>query len=768
MLENLQGIGPKTINMLNNMGIYSIKDLLYYFPYRYDILKRSDISNLSSRDKVVTSGVIDGQPTMIFITESFKKIIFRINTGSGILNITIYNKNNLYKELSLGKVVTIIGVYDRSKNTVIASNVRFEELPVSPKIDPVYRTHNVMTKKGFVKILKSGIDWAYNNNNISVDNEVSRAMQGSLPDFIIDKYNFLSTLKAISEVHFPSDITMLKRARKRLKYEELFNYLLKNKYAAKRIREGKKFIKRKDISKDIYAFIEKNSLNFSASQKACIKDIFDDFAKNSRMYRMIMGNKYSGKFDCMMMGCFYNYLSGHKSIILTNSDKDSEYVYERINDLSKLMGIKLGIIEKKNNGNEVIAVGNEEINVDGNVGACDVDLFGELREEDISKKDGLSNDDNACVKNDNYKSGDDKDTGEDLFGDYDVVICNGNIDFGDMSKSDMGLCIIYNGDRTLNNFKLIKIFMDSKTDILCVSDFAISEKRDALLYEGMDISRVLMSNGSQSVSVKTKIYKRKDREMVFENIDTCLERGCSAIVVTSKSGSDEDDSWLGDSEEIGDDVKPFIDDLNERFCDEDILMVCDEGGKEEVLDVFERFRRGDASILCLDSEQFDLVDGMDIVNDVLYNKIVGTVIIDGGEEFSLSRLDNYRCMMQGYVSNSVNICDTKMEINNDANSVNGIADENGKRYINFDIIVNDSERDMRILEEQVSGFVISDYDFMYKGSERFDWFKRGDGGMFICNVKKDFNMMGRVKDDADKYFELFLDNLGWFEKVVRG
>ena len=235
MLENLQGIGPKTINMLNMMGIYNVLDLLRYYPCRYDILKRSDISNLRSRDRVVTSGVIDGQPTMIFITEKFRKIIFRVNTGSGILNITVYNRNSLYKDLAQGKVVTVIGIYDRSKNTVIASSVRFEELPVSPKIDSVYRLYNVMSKKGFEKVLKSGMDFILNDSDMDVDGdinrdidkdgerdvdrELARVLQGSLPDFIIDRYNFLSVRKAIAEVHHPSDITMLKRARKRLKYE---------------------------------------------------------------------------------------------------------------------------------------------------------------------------------------------------------------------------------------------------------------------------------------------------------------------------------------------------------------------------------------------------------------------------------------------------------------------------------------------------------------------------------------------------------------------
>ena len=91
-----------------------------------------------------------------------------------------------------------------------------------------------------------------------------------------------------------------------------------------------------------------------------------------------------------------------------------------------------------------------------------------------------------------------------------------------------------------------------------------------------------------------------------------------------------------------------------------------------------------------------------------------------------------------------------------------------KKSMIFDIILNDNDKDLKFFEDVTNGFVISDYDFMYKGNEKFDWFRRGDGGMVICNVKRDFNMMERVKDDVDKYFELFLDNSAWSEKVLRG
>lgn len=944
MLENLQGIGPKTINMLNMMGIYNVLDLLRYYPCRYDILKRSDISNLRSRDRVVTSGVIDGQPTMIFITEKFRKIIFRVNTGSGILNITVYNRNSLYKDLAQGKVVTVIGIYDRSKNTVIASSVRFEELPVSPKIDSVYRLYNVMSKKGFEKVLKSGMDFILNDSDMDVDGdinrdidkdgdrdvdrELARMLQGSLPDFIIDRYNFLPVRKAIAEVHHPSDITMLKRARKRLKYEEMFNYLIRNRYLAKRIREGKRYIKRRDFSKDVYGFIEKAGIVLSTSQRECIGEILGDFNRTGRMYRMIMGDRFSGKFLCGMMGCYFNFLAGHKCVILAGSDRECEYVMGRIGEIGEKMGMRIGVrggmererdrernmkgdrdrnlvsasdrtndrdrtsVSDRDNkvGSEIDGVYNG--GVDGLIGEemgygaggsksdIDYDLLGELRGDDSGRTRNSVKDQNGgfigeAIYNKERKmvngDADGAPTGAseaDFWGDFDVVICNWNLLRADMSKSDVGLCVVYSGARGLMDFGALRIFMDCKADILCISDVAISEKRDGLLYEGLDVSRVSAGDGMRPVSVDVRVCKGKDRDAVLRDMEACLDRGRSVVVVQSErggsgnevgdgdviegvlrgvSGSEMEEmesgfgealqEWFGarsegdmDGDADGDKYRNLGSDRN---SDRVVLQTGNDSDKEILLREIGEFISGKARILLISSEEFDWLDSRGMVENIICDGNMGMLVIDGGEEYSLARLHGYRCMMAGddgklkrdwngngkminkeamgeEIKNGIkngnnrinkevnkeiknekngsnlertgtnleNKIEEKIEIRNFYNRESDLIEEKGindldkaskeKRNMIFDIILNDNEKDLEFFENVMNGFVISDYDFMYKGNEEFDWVRRGAGGMFICNVKKDFNMMGRVKDDVDKYFELFLDNSTWSEKVLRG
>ena len=136
-LEQIEGIGPKTKELLEKLQIYTIEDLINHYPYRYEVLKKSNLQELKDGDKIVIDGLIEGQPTIIYLSPKLKKIILRINTGQNILNITIYNKIYLMDNLKSGKFITIIGKYDKIKNTIIASDVRLERLPTVPRIESI-------------------------------------------------------------------------------------------------------------------------------------------------------------------------------------------------------------------------------------------------------------------------------------------------------------------------------------------------------------------------------------------------------------------------------------------------------------------------------------------------------------------------------------------------------------------------------------------------------------------------------------------------------
>ena len=314
-LENIEGVGPKTKELLNKIKIYSVSDLLYYYPYRYDIIKRSDLSNLDDGDKIIIDGVIEGQPTIIYINKNLKKIIFRISNKIAVLNVTLYNKTYLYQDLKFGKEVTIIGKYNKLKNTIIATDIRFGLLPPTAKIEPIYYTTSGLSVKQISKFITSIL---YDDYEV-VD---------LVPRYLNEKYNLLSKKIAIQNIHNPVDILVLKKARQKIKYEELFMYVLKLNYLKRKISNDANAIERVIDREKIDKFINNLPFKLTLDQSKAVNDIINDLSIKKRMNRLLQGDVGSGKTIIAFISIYANYLSKYQSALMAPTEILAKQHYE--------------------------------------------------------------------------------------------------------------------------------------------------------------------------------------------------------------------------------------------------------------------------------------------------------------------------------------------------------------------------------------------------------------------------------------------------------
>ena len=306
-LEHIEGIGPKTVELLEKLQIYTVEDLINHYPFRYEVIKRSNVNELKDGDKIRIDGIIEGQPTIIFLSPKLKKIIFRINTGSNILNITVYNKVHLMDILKTTKIVTVVGKYDKLRNTVVASDVKLERLPSAPRIESIYYTTNGLSRKSIAKYIMSLLMSGYK--------PVER-----IPKYIIDKYNLMSKYEAISEIHNPTEGLSLKKARQRLKYEELFMYLLKINYLKDKVDNNEDAITRNIDMDKIDKFINKFPYELTSDQKTSVKEILNDMSSSRRMNRLLQGDVGSGKTIVALIAAYANYLSKYQTAIMVPTE----------------------------------------------------------------------------------------------------------------------------------------------------------------------------------------------------------------------------------------------------------------------------------------------------------------------------------------------------------------------------------------------------------------------------------------------------------------
>ena len=326
-LENIKGIGPKTVNILRRLGINNTLDLINYYPFRYDIIKRSDINLLGQDDKIIIDGVVETNAVVTYMRNHKDKMDFSLNVGSKILKVTIFNRGFYKNKIIVGTKLTVIGKYDKRKNLVVCSDIKFSLLGDTTKIEPVYH-------------VTTGINSLQLNNIIkSVDVDII----DYVPDYLNEKYSFLSKDNSIKEIHNPSNLNNLKLAINKLKYEELFIFMLKMNYLkSKKMQKGLQ----RDVSKDkVLDFINNLPFKLTADQEKAVKDIYYDLVSDKRMNRLLQGDVGSGKTIVSFIALYINYLAGYQGALMAPTEILARQHY---NNLVKLLpNVKVGLLTGK-------------------------------------------------------------------------------------------------------------------------------------------------------------------------------------------------------------------------------------------------------------------------------------------------------------------------------------------------------------------------------------------------------------------------------------
>lgn len=304
MLEDIKGIGPKTLKIFQKLNIHNVDDLLTYYPFRYDILKRSNIDILNQDDKIIIDGYVENSPSIFYFNRKIDKMTFRLNTGKYLLNVTIFNRGFLKSKLVSGTSITVIGKYDKFHNSVVASDIRFSLLPSVPKIEPVYHSVNGITSNQISNYI-----------NIVLDRKVDNI----IPDYLKEKYNFSDRYKYIKLIHKPNDLNELKSAINYLKYEELFIFMLKMNYL-KINQKNKIGLKRNVDYKYVQDFIDELPFNLTEDQIKSVKRIYNDLISEKRMNRLLQGDVGSGKTIVAFIALYINYLSGYQGALMAPTE----------------------------------------------------------------------------------------------------------------------------------------------------------------------------------------------------------------------------------------------------------------------------------------------------------------------------------------------------------------------------------------------------------------------------------------------------------------
>ncbi len=329
-LSDIKGIGPKTLNMLNKLSIYTVNDLIRFYPYRYNIYKPSDITNCNIDDVIVVPAKIISEPKVSYIKRNFNRLSFTVEANNIPVNVVIFNRAFYKPNLKINRYITLIGKYNRLKNQFMASDIKFKYMN-STEVEPVYHSVNGISSSQISKLITNVL---LTNNSI----------EEIVPEYISDKYELMDTISAIKEIHNPTNLNDLKKSKLKLKYEELFEFMFKINLIKYKNQIFDDFVI-KDISNDtVQDIIGKVPYSLTNDQLNAINDIVKDFRNLKRMNRLILGDVGSGKTIVSFVSILLNHSAGYQSALLAPTEVLAHQHYDNFMSLFSNLGLKVELL----------------------------------------------------------------------------------------------------------------------------------------------------------------------------------------------------------------------------------------------------------------------------------------------------------------------------------------------------------------------------------------------------------------------------------------
>lgn len=351
----LKGIGEETENVLGQMGIYTVGDLLGYFPFRYEDYRLKDLQEVRHDERVTVEGRVHSEPSLIFYSRKRSRLSMKVLVGDFLITVVCFNQPFLKKKIQIHDEITVTGKWDIHRQMITAQSLKAGPAERSSGFEPVYSVKGKITVKNLRKYIKSAFT-AFGN-----------AIEDALPEAMLAKYKLLPKRRAMYAMHFPSSEWEVKMARRTIVYEEFLAFQLKMQALRKFEREHSRGqAVHYDLQK-LRNFIDSLPFRLTDAQKRVVNEICADMKSPYRMNRLLQGDVGSGKTVVAAIALYAAVTAGFQGALMVPTEILAEQHAESLYQLLEPHGVHVSLLTSSVKGRRrkelLEQLGNGEIDI---------------------------------------------------------------------------------------------------------------------------------------------------------------------------------------------------------------------------------------------------------------------------------------------------------------------------------------------------------------------------------------------------------------------
>ena len=332
-IRSIKGIGEQRAKALNKLGITTLRDLISWFPRKYDDRRQARrIADLVPGESACVAAMIAAEPKVSHIRKGMDLVKVRAVDESGVLDITFFNQTWLKNQLIQGETYIFYGKAEGNllRKTMASPIVEREGRgEFTGRIVPIYPLTAGVSQLILSRSIRQGLD------------ACADILPDMLPDEVRQDHHLCRIGYAYENIHFPEDETALDLARRRLAFEELFFFTI----GLQRLRNRRETVQVEPCGAvKMETFYKALPFTLTEAQRRCVEEALTDMRSGQPMNRLCQGDVGSGKTMVAAACVYFCVKNGRQAALMAPTEILAQQHYNGLAPLLENLGIRCALL----------------------------------------------------------------------------------------------------------------------------------------------------------------------------------------------------------------------------------------------------------------------------------------------------------------------------------------------------------------------------------------------------------------------------------------
>ncbi|NUU64236.1 ATP-dependent DNA helicase RecG [Paenibacillus agri] len=338
-VKKVTGVSAQKQGELHAFGIFTVKDLLEYYPFRYEDYRPRSLSEVKHGDKVTVEAKVIGIPVLQRFGGK-SRLSCKMVSEPFMFTATWFNQHYIREQLTAGRGIVLSGKWDQKRSQITVTDYEFPDRGEGKTgtLQPVYSVGGKITQSWIRKSISQGLQ------------QFGELIPEILPRVILQKYDFMPRKRAIATIHQPEDSREGQQGRRRMVYEELFLFQLKVQAFRVLNRGRMDGVVHTVDNATVRQFVRSLPFELTDAQKQVELEILHDMRSAYCMNRLLQGDVGSGKTVLAAISLYATVKSGFQGALMVPTEILAEQHMRSLTRMFEPFGLTVALLTGSVNG----------------------------------------------------------------------------------------------------------------------------------------------------------------------------------------------------------------------------------------------------------------------------------------------------------------------------------------------------------------------------------------------------------------------------------